>query len=144
VHIYHLKTCNFIKSKEAILVLFRQGVSFSRVPGAILHFFITATKTQNANFKKIKNRKQSIDAHYISISQWTTVLSAVYFWYYLYAFTLRKQSSKIDCVCFYHVITERCLPALIMYCRQFKYTCYIALVYTLKITNKKRYRMSFK
>jgi len=38
---------------------------------------------------------------------------------------------------FYHVITERCLPALIMYCRQFKYTFYIALVYTLKITYKK-------
>jgi len=28
-------------------------------------FVITATTTQNANFKKIKNRKQSIDAHYI-------------------------------------------------------------------------------
>jgi len=28
-------------------------------------FVITATTTQNANSKKIKNRKQSIDAHYI-------------------------------------------------------------------------------
>ena len=65
VHIYNFKTCYVIKGKDVILVLFRQGVSFSRVPGAILHFFITATTTQNANFKKIKNRKQSIDAHYI-------------------------------------------------------------------------------
>jgi len=32
------KTCYFIKGKEAILGLFRQGVSFSRVHGAILHF----------------------------------------------------------------------------------------------------------
>ena len=38
---------------------------------------------------------------------------------------------------FYHVITERRLPALIIYCRQFKYTCYIALMNTLKITYKK-------
>jgi len=28
-------------------------------------FVITATTTQNANLKKIKNRKQSIDAHNI-------------------------------------------------------------------------------
>jgi len=28
-------------------------------------FVITATTTQNANLKKIKNRKQSIDAQYI-------------------------------------------------------------------------------
>jgi len=49
----------------------------------------------------------------------------------------KKQSSKFDCVCVYHVIIERRLPPLIMYCRQFKYTCYIALMYTLKIIYKK-------
>jgi len=89
------------------------------------------------NFKKIKNRKQSIDAYYISTSQWTTFLPGVYFWYYLLTFTLREQSLKFVRVCFYHVITERCLPALIVYCRKFKYTCYIALVYTLKLSYKK-------
>jgi len=41
VHIYNFKTFYFIKGKEAILVLFRQGVSFSRVPGAILQFIHT-------------------------------------------------------------------------------------------------------
>jgi len=38
LHFRNFKTCYFIKGKEAILVLFRQGVSFSRIPGAILHF----------------------------------------------------------------------------------------------------------
>jgi len=41
VHIHNFKTCYFIKGKEAILVLFRQDVSFSRVPGPILIFFHT-------------------------------------------------------------------------------------------------------
>jgi len=32
---------------------------------SLVFFVITATTTQNANFKKIKNRKQSIDAQYL-------------------------------------------------------------------------------
>ena len=38
VDIYNFKTCYFINGKEAISVLFRRGVGFSRVPGVILHF----------------------------------------------------------------------------------------------------------
>ena len=96
------------------------------------------TKCTFLELKKIKKRKQSIDAHYIYVKPATEQLfNGVYFWYCLQTVALSKQSSKFVRVCFHHVITERCLPASIMYCRQFKYTCYIALMYTLKITYKK-------
>ena len=41
VHKSNFETCYFIKGKEAILVLFRQGVCFSRVPGTTLPNMIT-------------------------------------------------------------------------------------------------------
>jgi len=39
LHIYNFKICYFIKDKEAILVLFRQGVSFFTCPWRNFAFF---------------------------------------------------------------------------------------------------------